>query len=58
MAEKKSFSRQVHGTVRGKTLKKFDTICVEQEMTESEAVREAVKEYVEKRKPEYEQPKK
>jgi hypothetical protein len=57
MARKKAYSRQLQGVVRGLTLKNFDEICVEQELTEPDAIRQAVKEFVEKRKP-IEQPKK
>lgn len=60
MPRREQFKRILQGTVYGKELKAFDKICVEQEYTEAEAVREAVKLLNEKHYPDYrkEQPKK
>lgn len=46
MARPKAYSRTLRSRVGGKLLKLFDSKCAEQELNESEAIREAIRVYV------------
>ena len=46
MGRPKAYSRTLRSRVGGKLLKMFDAKCTEQELNESEAIREAIRVFV------------